>query len=301
MLFRSGTPIFIGLGAVSALALAPLAAAHADPTTDPPTAPTLTVGVTPDQGSWPAGEAKSLSVKIAATLGEPGPTTVKITVTTPASVTWKCPQDPAEDGSCVLTGLDEKGVEITPVVVSTPENLSTAADLTLTVVADGELTEPVTGTATFTVTPLPKPTPTPTPTPTVKPTPKPTPTATPTPTPTPSPASSGGSGGSSSGGSGGSGGDDGFSTNTPTDLSDTVSLPSSTSAAPPIALPSPQVAPSQPMNLPASTLRADSGPAPQEITFERLASTQAAWLAVLLLTCSLLLVELRLGRRPRRR
>jgi hypothetical protein len=47
-------------------------------------------------------------------------------------------------------------------------------------------------------------------------------------------------------------------------------------------------------------LRAAS-PEPQELTFQRLASTQAAWLAALLVAFSLLLTQIRLGKPPEAR
>jgi hypothetical protein len=54
-------------------------------------------------------------------------------------------------------------------------------------------------------------------------------------------------------------------------------------------------APGQAQNV--SALRAGS-PEPQELTFQRLASTQAAWLAALLVAFSLLLTQIRLSRPP---
>jgi hypothetical protein len=129
--------------------------------------------------------------------------------------------------------------------------------------------------------------------------------------PTPSTKSSTNSGSTSnsntSGGATGSTGS-GSSTNTTT-------LPGSTSAfAPPsgagglspTAPPSaqfPQIAPQaggNPAVVPGDTqnmgaLRPDS-PQPQELTFQRLASTQAAWLAALLVAFSLLLTQVRLGK-----
>jgi hypothetical protein len=51
---------------------------------------------------------------------------------------------------------------------------------------------------------------------------------------------------------------------------------------------------------PSSTLRSGGSPQAQELTFERLASTQAAWLAALLVAFSVLLTQVRLARQPTR-
>jgi hypothetical protein len=44
-------------------------------------------------------------------------------------------------------------------------------------------------------------------------------------------------------------------------------------------------------------LQGNKAPVAQDVTFERMASTQIAWLAALLVAFSLLLTQLRLGRR----
>jgi hypothetical protein len=54
----------------------------------------------------------------------------------------------------------------------------------------------------------------------------------------------------------------------------------------------PQTAPT-----PESRLRNNKAPVAQDLTFERMASTQIAWLAALLVAFSLLMTQLRLGRR----
>ncbi|MQY06509.1 hypothetical protein [Actinomadura macrotermitis] len=73
-------------------------------------------------------------------------------------------------------------------------------------------------------------------------------------------------------------------------------------ALPPIttSVPSPSVAPAGNVSTtPASRLRSNKAPVAQELTFERMASTQVAWLAALMVAVSLLLTQLRLGgRRP---
>jgi hypothetical protein len=67
-------------------------------------------------------------------------------------------------------------------------------------------------------------------------------------------------------------------------------------ALPPVAPPSPSVAP-QAAPTPASRLQNNKAPVAQDLTFERMASTQIAWLAALLVAFSVLLTQLRLGRR----
>jgi hypothetical protein len=68
--------------------------------------------------------------------------------------------------------------------------------------------------------------------------------------------------------------------------------------APPAANPATAAAAGQRQNMGA--LRA-AAPEPQELTFQRLASTQAAWLAALLVAFSLLLTQIRLGKPPEAR
>ena len=141
--------------------------------------------------------------------------------------------------------------------------------------------------------------------------------------------SDGGSGGSggSDGGSGGSGGSDGSSgSGGSSGPSGSGSGSSSTSgsggstdldvpdypdpspnssfeaespdvALPPLSAPSPSVAPDAVAATPQSRLRPNKAPVAQELTFERLASTQVAWLAALMVVFGLLLTQARLGRR----
>jgi uncharacterized membrane protein YgcG len=117
-------------------------------------------------------------------------------------------------------------------------------------------------------------------------------------------SSTSGSGGSSksSGGSGGSGG----SSSNPTTGGVIPPAPNSSFdprnpqvALPPIAPPGaqdPSVAPTPDMT-PQSRLQGNQAPVAQDLTFERMARTQIAWLAALLVAFSLLLTQLRLGRR----
>jgi hypothetical protein len=113
------------------------------------------------------------------------------------------------------------------------------------------------------------------------------------PKPTPSPTHSNGSGGGGSGG-----------TNLPTgNLGGTGSVPSATPSSssavlPPITTPqqqAPATAPEAQNPGDAPRMRGTAADA-NELTFGELASTQAAWLAALLVAFSLLLTQVRLGR-----
>ncbi|MFC5185091.1 hypothetical protein [Actinomadura harenae] len=173
----------------------------------------------------------------------------------------------------------------------------TAVTVNVSLVQGGKVIAPGKGTVVF--DPLPSPSPTPTsPKPT---TPKPSkPGATAKPTTSKSPNTSGGGGSNNSGGG----------TNNTTSPSSTYTPPSTNGtfngtnnpqvALPPISsnAPSPTVAaPDTSLASPQSTLRANTRPIAQEMSFQRVASTQIAWLAALLVACSLLLTQLRLGRR----
>lgn len=70
-------------------------------------------------------------------------------------------------------------------------------------------------------------------------------------------------------------------------------------ALPSIQAPNPSVAPSPNpgAETPQSRLQGNKAPVAQDLTFERMASTQIAWLAALMVAFSLLLTQLRLGRR----
>jgi hypothetical protein len=125
---------------------------------------------------------------------------------------------------------------------------------------------------------------------------------------------SGGSGGTGgSGGSGGSGGGTVPGTTTTTGGGLPFAPPGTAGSlqqtnpgataqfpqiAPPAADPATAAAAGQRQNMGA--LRA-AAPEPQELTFQRLASTQAAWLAALLVAFSLLLTQIRLGKPPEAR
>ncbi|HEX2314041.1 MAG TPA: hypothetical protein VHJ17_09920 [Thermomonospora sp.] len=77
-------------------------------------------------------------------------------------------------------------------------------------------------------------------------------------------------------------------------------VPSPNVDLPPVTPPAPSVAPNALALSPQSALRSNDTPGAQELEFERLASTQAAWLSALLVAFALLLTQLRLGRRRAR-
>ncbi|MFI0404296.1 hypothetical protein [Actinomadura sp. 3N508] len=107
---------------------------------------------------------------------------------------------------------------------------------------------------------------------------------------------SGGSSGSSSSGSSGSGTTGGVIPPAPNSSFDPrnpqVALPPITSPN----APNPSVAPGQ-VATPESRLQGNKAPVAQDLTFERMASTQIAWLAALMVAFSLLLTQARLGRK----
>ncbi|WP_157430875.1 hypothetical protein [Actinomadura macra] len=112
--------------------------------------------------------------------------------------------------------------------------------------------------------------------------------------------SGGGNGGSGTGGSG-TGGTGGSGTNNggyvPPAPNSSFDPKNPQVALPPIAAPNPSVAPSPQPAAPASRLRNNKAPVAQELTFDRMASTQIAWLAALMVAFFLLMTQLRLGRR----
>lgn len=143
-----------------------------------------------------------------------------------------------------------------------------------------------------------------------------TPKPTPSPGPTLSPsvdsgrldggkakAKGGGSGtsgsGKKTGGSGASGSSGGgvYEPPSPNATFDPPGSRDSGVSMPSISAPSPSVAPGALQATPTSRLRNNKAPVAQDLTFERMASTQVAWLAALLVAFSLLLTQLRLGRR----
>jgi hypothetical protein len=131
------------------------------------------------------------------------------------------------------------------------------------------------------------------------------------PTKKPSTGHTGGSNGGSTGGSGGSNTTGGSTGNVPP--SGTLTPPGTTGVTPPSTAPQPgAVLPSigaqppstagDPSTVNAGNSQSMRGKAegPDELTFNKLASTQAAWLAALLVAFSLLLTQVRLGRTSNR-
>lgn len=110
------------------------------------------------------------------------------------------------------------------------------------------------------------------------------------------------SGSSGSGSTGSTGSSSGLGTGTGTTPyvppSPAASLQSPQVTLPEIPASAPSMAPTVPAAAPSHTLRSGGTPQAQELTFERLASTQAAWLAALLVAFSVLLTQVRLGRPP---
>lgn len=106
--------------------------------------------------------------------------------------------------------------------------------------------------------------------------------------------SGGGSGDGSSGDDSSGSGTDGY---VPPNPNSSFDPQNPNVALPPIQAPSPSVAPSPGAVTPQSRLQGNKAPVAQDLTFERMASTQIAWLAALLVAFSLLLTQVRLGRR----
>jgi hypothetical protein len=310
-------PVFIGLGAAAVLAAGGASAIAAEAAS-----PELTITVDAQKQSEPG---KPISVTATVATSEDTASAVHISEVKLTSGTTGV--DPK-----VIQGCDfEKTLCDFGEVNTTNETATSVVDVS------GKFDAPVTVTVTMTVTgnfgeepseatsepvaltfnpvkadpptetPTDPPTTTPPPTskPTTKPTQKPTQKPTsrtpskPSPTPTKSAAASGsGGGGSSSSGSGssssGSGG--GYVPPSPNSSFD----PRNPQVAlPPIQAPNPSVAPSPVpgSGTPQSRLQGNKAPVAQDVTFERMASTQIAWLAALLVAFSLLLTQLRLGRR----
>lgn len=128
------------------------------------------------------------------------------------------------------------------------------------------------------------------------------------PSPTPSPTNTGGTGtgGTGTGGTGTGGTGTGGTGNYP--AAPTGSFGPSASVPPPqvfpgltpgdTAAPNPAIASNAAPGAATSVLRSNERRAGQELRFEQMASTQAAWLAALMVAFSLLLTQIRLGRRP---
>ncbi|MEU8346220.1 hypothetical protein AB0C74_31370 [Spirillospora sp. NPDC048832] len=321
MLCRSAIkPVFIGLGAAAVLAAGGASAIAAtdapapspsDSGTTAPAVGDLEVRVTPVEAKVDAKDTFDITTTVTAVGGDVADVKVTDISTTLKGTTFTgacgAPFTAAECGFETVTA-EEPGIVKSTVTIP-DEGPDKTTDYKVTVTVDGAGIEPVTGfmTIRYVVPESPPPTTTPPPTskPPTKPTQKPTQKPTsrtpskPSPTPTKSAAASGsGGGGSSSSGSGssssGSGG--GYVPPSPNSSFD----PRNPQVAlPPIQAPNPSVAPSPVpgSGTPQSRLQGNKAPVAQDVTFERMASTQIAWLAALLVAFSLLLTQLRLGRR----
>lgn len=294
-------PLVIGLGTAAILAASTAALAASGtptPTADPSAAPTPTklalhVSTSPHSTTAHPGDSVKVTVTITATQSDKLHPTVELTLEADSQAitsddTSNC--DLGGGTSCDVSKFNGKAIKLTfKVTVSTSFKRS---DVRFRATATDKSNAFSHGSDYSDITVTPKPTPSPT-------TPTPTPSATKTsstPKPTATATGSSGSGGSGSGGGGnlnGSVNPQGSSSPVP---SPSVALPAIPAAAP-VAQPS--VAPDGSTAQPAgNTTALRSGSPAEDLTFERLASTQAAWLAALLVAFSVLLTQVRLGRRP---
>ncbi|MFG2085423.1 hypothetical protein [Spirillospora sp. NPDC048824] len=253
-----------------------------------------------------AGETVTVETTVKAVGGEVAGVKIKSIAASPEGVTLdgEC-EKPFTMEKCTAGDLSSESNRVFSWNLTAPEKTKEVG-ITVTVSAT-ELTDIVkTTTVNFII-----PTPTPTPTPTKTTTPPTSPSATPSKTtskPSPTKSSSGGGGGdgssggsSSSSGSGSGSGDGGPSASIsgvePPNPNSSFDPEKPEVALPPIQAPSPSVAPGPGAVTPQSRLQGNKAPVAQDLTFERMASTQIAWLAALLVAISLLLTQLRLGRR----
>ncbi|CNE51725.1 Uncharacterised protein [Mycobacterium tuberculosis] len=317
MICRSAVkPMFIGLGTAAILATggasalatttpSPSESASASPSASAPvTTGTLKVSISPTKAEAKPGATVTLLTHIEAVDGDVSGIRIESIAATPETADPTVVSDCAS--GCDLGALASGKALDDDVVskVSVPGSTNETVTVTVIVTADGldELSEKATITYGVTEPPASQ-TPTPTTSPPKKPTKKPT-SRTPTkPSPSPTPtkpsggtSGSGNSGGSGSGGGSTSGGTGGY---VPPSPNSSFESRGPQVALPPIQAPSPSVAPSPvPGSVtPQSRLQGNKAPVAQDVTFERMASTQIAWLAALLVAFSLLLTQLRLGRR----
>ncbi|MBC6470674.1 hypothetical protein [Actinomadura alba] len=236
-----------------------------DPSTSPtpeppPPAPVLYVDLVLPSGSVHAGDSVKARVHVWATRNVAQNT--KLRLDTNANATVSSQQ--------TLGKVGEAGVYRTMTVTIRKGFTKGSVPVTAIATATGAKTK--TDGATITVTK------------------KPTPSST-------SSSNSSGSGSSSSGSTGSTGTSTGTTGTTPyVPPSPTGGLESPQVSLPEIPASAPSMAPTLPAAAPSHTLRSGGSPQAQELTFERLASTQAAWLAALLVAFSVLLTQVRLGR-----
>ncbi|QXJ21325.1 hypothetical protein AGRA3207_002165 [Actinomadura graeca] len=316
---RSATkPILLGIGTAAVLAAgsgSAIAYGSASPSTSP--SPTITPAPTSTSTAPPADPPGKLIVSVDpvdsdVTLGErvqvnthvsaKGGTVTGVKVlgiqvnNTKAVLGGEC-KKPFTMSACTVGTLKdgERDTVISTLLVPESVKKKLTVTLTVTVGATGTKSLPVPAKVTY------------------KPKPKPTPTLSPGKGEGPSDGKSGkdkggsgsggsggGTGGSGSGGTGGTGGG-GPAANpggyVPPAPNSSFDPKNPQVALPPIAAPNPSVAPSPQPAAPASRLRNNKSPVAQELTFDRMASTQIAWLAALMVAFFLLMTQLRLGRR----
>ncbi|WP_149262648.1 hypothetical protein [Actinomadura sp. K4S16] len=316
MICRSAVkPIFVGLGTAAILA-AGGASAVAEVTPSPsgsdPASPApgkLLVDVASSAAKLDPGDSLDITTTVKADGGDVANikvTNVAVTLKG-ATVTGDCGA-PFESAACAIGDLADgkTGGPVKSHVTVPEEGPKATTTYTITVTVDATDLSPVSGTTTFKyVVPSKPPTKTPTPTPTPSKTPTKSPSRKPTkPSTTPSHSSSsgtshGGSGGSGSSGSGNGTGGVNTSGSVQTSPNSSFDARNPQVALPSIQAPNPSVAPSPSAGAetPQSRLQGNKTPVAQDLTFERMASTQIAWLAALLVAFSLLLTQLRLGRR----
>ncbi|MFB4306739.1 hypothetical protein [Actinomadura sp. GTD37] len=304
MICRSAVkPVFIGLGAAAILAAGGASATAADspPPSEPVTTGTLKVSISPTTAESKPGAQVTLRTHIEAVDGDVSGIKIERIVATPETAKATIEGDCTSD--CALGNFVNEDSKEVLSTVSVPKSTEKTVTVTVTVTVTATGLDDETPAAKITyVVPEQSPSPTPTPTPTKKP---PTSRAPSKPSPTSSKSSgtsgSGGSGGSSGSSSGGGSSSSGSGTGgyVPPSPNSSFGTGNPQVALPPIQAPSPSVAPSPVpgSGTPQSRLQGNKTPVAQDLTFERMASTQIAWLAALMVAFSLLLTQLRLGRR----
>ncbi|TDC46221.1 hypothetical protein E1281_28430 [Actinomadura sp. KC345] len=312
MIGRSAVkPIFVGLGTAAILA-AGGASALADETPSPsptdtgttaPPADELKVSVEPQDATVDSGQSLEITTTIEAVGGDA--TEVKVTNITAAlkgtTFAGACGEPFVGEGCSVGDLADGTPKSVNSTVKVPKKGADETTRFTVTATVKAADVEAATGTTTIKYV-----VPSPSPTKTATNTPDDPPSSSKPPRDKPSPTGSSGEGGGSGGGSGGSdGGGSGGDGSAISDGGAVAPEPNSSFdaqkpevALPPIQAPSPSVAPNQTGgSTPQSRLQGNEAPVAQDLTFERMASTQIAWLAALLVAFSLLLTQVRLGRR----
>ncbi|MFI0351292.1 hypothetical protein [Actinomadura sp. 9N407] len=296
MLSRSaGKPVFLALSTAAILAAGTVHVQAED------IKPALELTVTVDDKAPDAGETVTIPATVKAVDKAASGVQVSIKVTTHSSEGIEATPEGCVPG-CGLESISANESKSSEAKVTVPKTIKKSTVVVLDISAtgtdaNGDKLESLPQQVEITYAPL-KVTPSPSPTPT-KP-PKPSPTPTPTKTKAPDKEKDDGKDDNSGSGSGSSGSGSSGSTYTPPAPNGAFNTPNTVQspqvALPPIAPPAPSVAP-QMSPSPESRLRNNKAPVAQDLTFERMASTQIAWLAALLVAFSLLITQLKLGRR----